>query len=146
MYGMTETEFAPNNTVTRAMFVTVLYRLEKEPTSSKADFGDVPDTDELGSRKDEIVMNFPVPNTRADLLEFLSSLQPKAKNKKRSFIETDEKARLASPYAYWQLYCNCINKAKISFNNDKSFEPYFNYYEEMNQKPQGLFGKLFSKK
>ena len=43
MNGMTETEFAPNNTVTRAMFVTVLYRLEKEPTSSKADFGDVPD-------------------------------------------------------------------------------------------------------
>ena len=42
MKGISETEFAPNNTVTRAMFVTVLYRLEKEPTGAKADFADVP--------------------------------------------------------------------------------------------------------
>ena len=41
MKGISETEFAPNNTVTRAMFVTVLYRLEKEPAAIKADFGDV---------------------------------------------------------------------------------------------------------
>ena len=43
MKGISETEFAPNNTVTRAMFVTVLYRLEKEPTAAKADFADVPE-------------------------------------------------------------------------------------------------------
>ena len=43
MKGISETEFAPNNTVTRAMFVTVLYRLEKEPTGAKADFADVLD-------------------------------------------------------------------------------------------------------
>ena len=43
MKGISETEFAPNNTVTRAMFVTVLYRLEKEPTGAKADFADVPE-------------------------------------------------------------------------------------------------------
>ena len=41
MKGISESEFAPNNTVTRAMFVTVLYRLEKEPTANKADFADV---------------------------------------------------------------------------------------------------------
>lgn len=43
MNGMSETEFGPNNTVTRAMFVTVLYRLEKEPDAEKADFADVPE-------------------------------------------------------------------------------------------------------
>ncbi len=43
MKGISESEFAPNNTVTRAMFVTVLYRLEKEPTANKADFADVLD-------------------------------------------------------------------------------------------------------
>ena len=43
MKGISESEFAPNNTVTRAMFVTVLYRLEKEPTANKADFADVAD-------------------------------------------------------------------------------------------------------
>lgn len=43
MNGISETEFAPNNTVTRAMFVTVLYRLEKEPDAEKADFIDVPE-------------------------------------------------------------------------------------------------------
>ena len=43
MHGISETEFAPNSTVTRAMFVTVLYRLEGEPTADKADFADVLD-------------------------------------------------------------------------------------------------------
>ena len=41
MKGISETEFAPNNTVTRAMFVTVLYRMEKEPAGAKAAFADV---------------------------------------------------------------------------------------------------------
>ena len=43
MNGISDDKFAPNDTVTRAMFVTVLYRLEKEPTATKADFADVPD-------------------------------------------------------------------------------------------------------
>ena len=42
MNGISKTEFAPNNTVTRAMFVTVLYRLEKEPKAGKSGFSDVP--------------------------------------------------------------------------------------------------------
>lgn len=41
MNGITEDKFAPNGTVTRAMFVTVLYRLENEPSADKADFADV---------------------------------------------------------------------------------------------------------
>lgn len=41
MNGVSADKFAPNDTVTRAMFVTVLYRLEKEPDSAKAAFSDV---------------------------------------------------------------------------------------------------------
>ena len=41
MNGISAENFAPNDTVTRAMFVTVLYRLEKEPVTDKADFADV---------------------------------------------------------------------------------------------------------
>ena len=43
MNGISAEKFGPNDTVTRAMFVTVLYRLEKEPTATKAQFADVAD-------------------------------------------------------------------------------------------------------
>ena len=42
MYGVSADRFAPNDTVTRAMFVTALYRLEKEPNATNASFVDVP--------------------------------------------------------------------------------------------------------
>ena len=42
MQGMTATRFEPNTKLTRAMFVTVLYRAEGEPSSNaKSGFGDV---------------------------------------------------------------------------------------------------------
>ncbi|MDY3929543.1 MAG: S-layer homology domain-containing protein [Clostridia bacterium] len=41
MNGIGDDEFAPDNTLTRAMFVTILYRLEKEPEAKTADFYDV---------------------------------------------------------------------------------------------------------
>ncbi len=42
MKGVSETEFAPEIAVTRGMFVTVLYRMEKEPKSAQdAEFTDV---------------------------------------------------------------------------------------------------------
>ena len=45
-------------------------------------------------------------------------------------------------YAYWLLYTNCINKAKISFKNDKDFEPYFVLYEKELKKTKGIIGWL----
>ena len=39
--GISETEFAPNNKLTRAMFVTILYRAENEPQADGALFADV---------------------------------------------------------------------------------------------------------
>ncbi len=41
MQGVTETEFAPNALLTRAMFITILYRLEGEPAAAAASFADV---------------------------------------------------------------------------------------------------------
>ena len=87
---------------------------------------------------------FNVPNTRAELLGLLTSLQPLADPKGpkhgANMSGTIENLSLG----YWDLFVNCINKAKISFANDKAFEPYFNYYNEKTAK-KGLFGGLFGK-
>lgn len=42
MGGVSATRFDPDSQITRAMFVTVLYRLEKEPSTSRVSFKDVP--------------------------------------------------------------------------------------------------------
>ena len=41
MRGVSDTEFAPEDNVTRAMFVTILYRLKGSPTAGSAAFSDV---------------------------------------------------------------------------------------------------------
>ncbi len=41
MKGIGENKFAPDEDLTRAMFVTILYRMEKEPKAEKAKFSDV---------------------------------------------------------------------------------------------------------
>ena len=42
MNGVSETEFAPNENVTRGMFVTILYRMDGEPNAGASAFADVP--------------------------------------------------------------------------------------------------------
>lgn len=42
MSGVSATRFDPESEITRAMFVTMLYRLEKEPSTSRVNFKDVP--------------------------------------------------------------------------------------------------------
>lgn len=71
------------------------------------------------------IENFPVPNTREDLLEFLTSIQPKAK-KPSSFTRNSPLLE----YSYWVLYSNCINKARISFKDDPDFQFFFEYYNK----------------
>lgn len=60
--------------------------------------------DEVGS----IIRNFPVPNTKADLMEFILALKPKTK---------------AEDYAddYYVKYMECLDKAKYMFSNDEDF-------------------------
>lgn len=59
------------------------------------------------------ILHFPIPNTKADLLEFLTSLQPKMQ---------DVNDPLSS--AYFKKYQECINKAQLSFSNDPLLKPY----------------------
>lgn len=43
MKGTSDTEFEPDSALTRAMFVTILYRMDGEPEAGSANFKDVPD-------------------------------------------------------------------------------------------------------
>ena len=100
---------------------------------------------ELGGNKDtykykmDIISTFPVPNTRADLLEFLTMLQARANatgpRNGMGYAYTEDLS-----YAYWLLYTNCINKAKLSFPNDNDFQYYFQTYEKQLQKTKGIIG------
>ena len=89
--------------------------------------------------KMDIISNFPVPNTRNDLLEFLTMIKPQAKstadNRGLNIHNQEDMG-----YAYWLLYSNCINKAKISFSDDKDFASFFQYYDEQIEKTKGVIG------
>lgn len=69
--------------------------------------------------KKEIIETFAIPNTKADLFEFLSALQPRIRDVKDPLSDS-----------YFKKYQECVNKAKISFANDKYFLPYINSFEE----------------
>lgn len=92
--------------------------------------------------KMDIVRNFPVPNTRADLLEFLTMIQPmvNATGSRQGGNPNTGEEDLS--YAYWLLYSNCINKARLSFSNDSDFSPYFAFYEQELEKTKGFWGYL----
>lgn len=97
--------------------------------------------------KMEAIKMFNVPNTRAELLGLLSSLQPLAdpEGPQKGFKTFGNQIEDLS-YGYWLLFVNCINKAKISFANDKTFEPYFQFYEEKTApKKKGGFFSMFKK-
>lgn len=89
--------------------------------------------------KMDIISMFPVPNTREDLLEFLTMLQARANaTGPRNGMNLANEENMS--YAYWLLYTNCINKAKLSFPNDNDFQYYFQTYEKQLQKTKGIIG------
>ena len=104
-------------------------------------FAKVYGMDGTNKYKMDIISTFSVPNTRSDLLEFITMLQARAKStgprNGQNFSQEEDLS-----YAYWLLYTNCINKAKISFKNDKDFEPYFALYEKELKKTKGIIGWL----
>ena len=84
-----------------------------------------------------VIRMFPVPNTRADLLEFLASMSAQISSMKyNQSIQIFEGLMMRK--AYEAKYKECVNKAKISFANDPDFAPYL-------QKKSGFFSKLFGK-
>lgn len=103
--------------------------------------GTAREKDYLFRSKMDIISTFPVPNTRADLLDFLTMLQARANSTGPQNGQNRSKEEDLS-YAYWLLYTNCINKAKLSFSKDKDFGPYFSMYDKELQKTKGILGYL----
>lgn len=87
------------------------------------------DSDSATKEKMALISNYAIPNTRADLIDMLTSIQGKV-NSKAGKDGFDEYRHEDLGYAYWQLYINCINKAKVNFADDKSFSRYYDFYEE----------------
>ena len=84
-----------------------------------------------------VIRMFPVPNTRADLLEFLASMSAQISSMKQNqSMQVFEEQTMRK--AYEAKYEECVNKARISFANDPDFAPYL-------QKKSGFFSKLFGK-
>lgn len=89
--------------------------------------------------KANVIRMFPVPNTRADLLEFLASMSAQISSMKEpQSMQVFEHEMMRK--AYEAKYEECVNKARISFANDPDFAPYL-----QKQKKSGFFSKLFGK-
>lgn len=69
------------------------------------------------SKKKECINLFPIPNTKADLLEFLTSLQPKMRDINDPLSST-----------YFKKYQECIAKAQVSFANDSLVKPFIDSF------------------
>ncbi len=65
--------------------------------------------------REDVIKNFPIPNTVEDLLEFCLMCEARGKN--------DMQAR--DDYAYHKKYLESVNKAKVYFPNDPRFETIF---------------------
>lgn len=70
--------------------------------------------------KCQIIETFPIPNSKADLLELITSMKPKIK-------------RVDDPLAesYLVKYEELIEKIKVSFTNDKQLKPFADEYESL---------------
>ena len=100
------------------------------------------------SEKATIIRNFPVPNSKNDLIEFLSGIHSQAnpKGRKDSMSSIAYTAVEDLGLAYWVLYTKCISLAKVSFAKDPAFQFFFNHYEDLLWKSKSLLVRLFSKR
>lgn len=114
------------------------------------------DAKEKANQRAIIISTFPLPNTKADLLDFLAFVKPQAnKNARNDYMsEGGMKAAYAQEdlgLAYWRLFETCINHAQISFNNDPDFNLYIDYFNQiMNKESEktglgGFFSKFLKK-
>ncbi len=74
------------------------------------------------NRKAEIIETFPIPNTKADLLEFLTALKPRVADINDEFAK-----------AYYKKYSECIEKAKVSFFGDKQLLLFIEDFETLSK-------------
>jgi hypothetical protein len=85
-------------------------RLMKMLNEARDKYKDVSPWAFKNSYNDElsIIKNFPIPNTKTDIIDFLLFLEPKAKDELDLYHE-----------AYRQKYLECVKKAKLLFPEDK---------------------------
>jgi hypothetical protein len=81
-------------------------------------FSDGPD--KIDRQKMEIISSFPIPTTKADMLEFLSLAYPKAQQVGNIFTRNSEKNKLHNQFAMvWKNKCRqIIMKVKFSMKDD----------------------------
>ena len=78
------------------------------------------------------ITNFAIPNTKADLLDFLSFLLVQADPAaSKEYVKGLQGEQEDLGYAYWLLYASCVSKARISFAKDPDFSTFFDKYEEL---------------
>ena len=87
-------------------------------------------------KKQEIIETFPLPNTKADILEFLTALKPRALDINSEFAAV-----------YYKKYAECIEKARVSFGSDKQLQPFIDDFNQVDKeiKRKKLFRFLRNK-
>ena len=76
-------------------------------------------TSDINKQK-TIIESFPIPMSKIDLAEFITSLKVKS---------IDDNDPLSE--SYWKKYAECIEKVRIAFSNDKQLAPYMNDFAQM---------------
>lgn len=75
--------------------------------------------------KASIINTFPIPNTKVDLIEFMTMLLPLSAGRRKSTMTTDftgsRKADYILGVACFNKLKNCVNKVKTTFPNDSDF-------------------------
>jgi hypothetical protein len=105
-----------NNSIQRLFeMLNQVEESKEEPTSLRGMFTAAWDEDRVLSKKKTIVQNFPVPNTKEDIIEFLTLALPLAK--KPGFFSPDPDRE--EMYPVWKAKCEqIIMKARFSMKND----------------------------
>ena len=83
--------------------------------------------EESEKRKIEIIETFPIPTSKADLLEFLTSLKPRLQGVHNQYTEV-----------YLKKYKECIEKAKIAFEGDKQLQGFIDGFPELEKRIKSM--------
>jgi hypothetical protein len=85
---------------------------------------------EYDEDKCQAIETFPLPNTKADLLEFATALKPRIKNLDNPLAE-----------AYLTKYQELIEKIKVSFPNDPQLKPFADEFDALYASIEAKRGK-----
>lgn len=112
MFGITDTEFAPDANITRAMFVSVLYRMEGEPENSlKCTFTDIPQNEYYARAV-----------AWASEHKIVEGYSPKAYLPKKT-ITREQMAAIIYRYAKYKGYDTSVN-GELSYDDRYSISDY----------------------